>query len=215
MQFRRLTLTRRSLAAALVPLAVLAVLASGCSSDDELTADAVEPTSGADVAPVANQDHWHASFGVYVCDAFVAGIEDVRADTAGIHSHQDDLVHIHPWIEGYAGANAVVQVFADQVGLELADGRLGLPDGTVYADGDACAAGPGQVSLFVWGADAPEGSTPEIVTTDLGATRFLEDRQRFVLAFAPDGVVPPQPPSTSDLEMPGDVEPPDSEPEAP
>jgi len=185
MQIHPLALTRRSLAAALVPLAVLAVLASGCSSDDELTADAVEPTSGADVAPVANQDHWHASFGVYVCDTFVAGIEDVRADTAGIHSHQDDLVHIHPWIEGYAGANAVVQVFADQV------------------------------SLFVWGADAPEGSTPEIVTTDLGATRFLEDRQRFVLAFAPDGVVPPQPPSTPDLEMPGDVEPPDSEPEAP
>jgi hypothetical protein len=198
---------RRSAAVALLPFFALV---AACSSDgDGLAADATDDdveAPGGSVAPVANQDHWHAAFGIYVCDSFVEAPVDEGPDINGIHTHGDGLVHIHPFIETAGGAGAVMDVFAEQIGLELDDGRLGLPDGTTYTDGDGCPQGPGRVSLFVWGADAPEGSAPEVVTTDIGSTRFLADHQRFVLAFAPDGVVPPQPPSTPTLERPSDVE---------
>ncbi len=59
-----------------------------------------------------------------------------------------------------------------------------------------CPTGPGRVALFVWPPGAADDAEPsEVVTTDIGSTRFVEDGQRFVLAFVPDGVVPPQPPA--------------------
>ena len=82
-----------------------------------------------------------------------------------------------------SGENARFEVFGDQVGLDIADGVLGLPDGEVFTNGDECPDGPGRVALFVWEPDAAEGSEPDVITEDIGATRFAQDGQRMVLAF--------------------------------
>ena len=143
---------------------------------------------------------------------------------AGLHSHNDGLVHIHPWTEQYSGSNARLGGFAEQIGLVLDDGAMTVPEpwdpadvsafpettvepvGTTWTDGDACPTGPGRVAMFVWPPDAAADAEPEVITSDIAGTRFSMDGQRFVLAFAPDGVVPPQPPSAPELEHPDDVD---------
>lgn len=216
----------------LVPAAVgcllLAVATSACSTsgDDEAsTGDTGSDTSSNASGPRANQDHWHSSFDVYVCDEFLGPVADQGPDIDGLHTHQDGLIHIHPFVDSASGENATFGKFAELVGIVVEDGVFGMPmptdpddvreirpsDETVppsfvkRLDGDACPGGPGRVALFVWGPGEGEGDEPTVITDDIGATRFTADGQRFVLAFVPEDVVPPQPPSTRSLAQPGDM----------
>jgi len=60
-----------------------------------------ENQASAATAPIANQDHWHAAYGVYICDKFIDsfqhGADPNAADPLGIHSHGDGVIHIHPF----------------------------------------------------------------------------------------------------------------------
>ena len=223
---------RRTPAALFAAIGLALGVAAGCSSSGEVATDNTAPAEGTaddtsasgDVGPRANEDHWHAAFDVYVCDTFLGPFSDVAADMGGLHTHQDGLVHIHPWTEEYSGANATFGLFAEQIGLDLDDGTMTVPEpwhpadasavpettgepvGTTWTDGDACPNGPGRVALFVWPPDAAADAEPEVVTSDIADTRFSVDGQRFVLAFVPEGVVPPQPPSAEELAHPGDME---------
>ncbi len=213
--------------AALAAVLVATGTATACGSDGDTTAATDASVGDAAVAPIANQDHWHAAFGIYVCDTFLPDLPDVGPDALGIHTHQDGLVHIHPFVDSAAGENATLGVLTDQIGVTLFVGHFALPEdpnwtgsmdgnetwtgATEWTDGDECPQGPGKVRLFVWPPGAQEGDEPEVVDAALARTRFAEDGQRFVLAFVPDGVVPPQPPSTPLLADPGDVHPAPSE----
>ncbi|MHB1139330.1 MAG: hypothetical protein ACYC2O_10275 [Microthrixaceae bacterium] len=167
-------------------------------------------------APVANQDHWHAAFGIDICGQFQANVADFGPDAKGIHTHQDGLIHVHPFVGAAAGDKATFQVFADQIGLELDDGSFTLPDGTTYADGDPCTdedgkETDGRVALYVWPPQATDATEPEVITEDLGATRFAQDGQAFVLAFAPKDAEPKLPPSLPELQAPSDMQDPSQE----
>ncbi len=162
-------------------------------------------------APVANQDHWHAAFGIDICGQFQENVADVGPDAVGIHTHQDGLIHIHPFVGAAAGDRSTFQLFADQIGVELGDDSFTLPDGTTYTNGDPCTDADGKetegrVALYVWPPQATDATDPEIITSDIGATRFSEDGQAFVLAFVPKDADVTLPPSLPALQAPSDLE---------
>lgn len=170
-----------------------------------------ERSAAASQAPVANQDHWHAAFGIDICGEIQPNPGDDGPDTVGIHTHQDGLIHIHPFVGAAAGENARFELFAEQTGIELGDGEFTLPDGTTYANGDDCEgedgeSQPGRVALYVWPPQATDSTEPRVVTEDIGAVRFTDDGQAFVLAFVPEDAEVQLPPSVEALANPSDLE---------
>lgn len=176
-----------------------------------------ERAASASEAPMVNRDHWHAAFGVDICGEWQPTLNDDGPDTAGIHTHSDGLIHIHPFVGAAAGDRAVFSVFARQVGLEVSDGSMTLPGGESYTDGDDCTdedgeTSPGRVALYVWPPQATEATEPTVVTGEaINDERFRRDGQIFVLAFVPEDAEVGFPPSMSELANPNDLETP-SEP---
>src|SRR5262245_47264640 len=39
------------------------------------------------------EDHWHAAYGIYVCDQFLPPLTDTVADVTGLHTHGDGVAH--------------------------------------------------------------------------------------------------------------------------
>ena len=64
-------------------------------------------------------EHWHSAIGIYVCDRWVSNLSDRGPDALGIHTHDDGLIHIHPFLAGATGKAATLGKFFDQVGMEV------------------------------------------------------------------------------------------------
>src|SRR6478736_6112737 len=110
------------------PLGIVAIIVVGAllifvAYDQNTEAVAASPTTN---------DHWHAAYGIYVCDAFLPAVADGPTDTKGIHTHADGVIHIHPFSGGSAGNNAKLKVFTDQVGMSISSDGFTMPDGTEY-----------------------------------------------------------------------------------
>ncbi len=71
-------------------------------------------------------DHWHAAIGFYICGQFQPDIS-AAADPLGIHTHDDGIVHIHPFTSRAAGKNAKLGVFFDTVDAKVSSTELRLP----------------------------------------------------------------------------------------
>ena len=171
--------------------------------------------SAALVAPnYLKKDHWHAAFGVYVCDKYLPNLTDATTeDVLGIHTHGDGLMHVHPFSLAASGKNAQLGLWFDHVNLKVEDGKFTMPDGTVHKNGDSCGSGEKStkkthVVLFQWPPQAGKDTKPKSVTTDIGTVRYLEDGQIFALALVADGTKDIQlPPSVDQLKSPNDAEP--------
>ena len=59
----------------------------------------------APAAPPRIGDHWHAAYTIYDCGTEVPYFQSA-ADPDGIHSHQDSLIHIHPFNSSATGEDA-------------------------------------------------------------------------------------------------------------
>ena len=150
-------------------------------------------------------DHWHASFGTYQCDGFVFDgtteggpfLSDLLDDPLGIHTHQDGVIHIHPFTDAAGGRNARMRIFFDDVGITATNSTVEFPDGTVWdEDETTCTVDgeevPGQIVLARWNdaQDAADGERPsEIFTEGFGDVRFRNDREYYTLAFMPAGEI--------------------------
>lgn len=193
----------------LFPTALAAVVVLGTLlvvyARDERSAEALE-------APLAFEDHWHSSYGIYVCDEFVPDLpEFIAPQNGGNHTHGDGLFHIHPFSTARSGTNAtIVNWFADAGevlggGDQLADDRLGVPGGEDFVEGDdTCEGLEGDpiVQVAVWDTAfaANEGEDPDrVLTEDFGSVRFEDDGMAFTVAFAPEGATLPAPPSLAAL----------------
>ena len=70
----------------------------------EHTVRMIEPASAA--APsYLTKDHWHAAYGMYVCDHFLPPVTDAKEDVLGIHTHGEGVIHIHPFSAAASGDN--------------------------------------------------------------------------------------------------------------
>jgi hypothetical protein len=149
-------------------------------------------------------EHWHAAYGVYVCDAFLPPLSDV-ADKVGIHTHQDGLMHIHPFQASAAGKRgANIQTFAEAVGMTVTDTSFSA-SGVSQENGDKCGDEEGTVKLLTW--DSPSDDSPTEITEDIAKYSPRADDTMWVLAFVPDGAEVPKPESVSNLANPIDEEP--------
>ena len=92
------------------------------------------------------QDHWHSAYGIYDCasDSFLAQFQS-EFDPEGIHSHQDGLIHIHPFSDGVTGKKAVMGVFLDAMGASLSVpcNRYSTRPSSVTASSRWVASNPG------------------------------------------------------------------------
>jgi hypothetical protein len=177
--------------AAVAAVVVLGVILVVVSRGNGGTANAAGlPTFG---------DHWHAAYGVYDCDKFLAPFADAKDDVLGIHTHQDGLIHIHPFEASATGKNANLATFGKQVNMELSDTRLKLPDGTVLKNGGTCGGKAAQLELWAW--DEPGDATGHKITKDLAQYR-PKDQSMVVIAFVADGTQIPRPPSSANLDDP-------------
>lgn len=133
-------------------------------------------------------DHWHAAYAVYDCTGDeILPVFTSEFDPDGIHSHSDGLIHIHPFGSAAAGENAQWKVFLNAMVVELTDDSMTTSDGVTLEEGAECDGGPADLRLLRWSsiADFENGVDPEVITQNLADTRFLEDREVFLLMFAP------------------------------
>lgn len=95
-------------------------------------------------------DHWHAGFKVIICGERTPPLP---ASAGDLHSHGDDVVHIHPIRPETAGKNATLEVFLQSVGLRVMPTSLEV-GGKTYSNGDKCPDGrTGRVSVLINGKE--------------------------------------------------------------
>jgi len=138
-------------------------------------------------------DHWHSAVGVYVCDAFAEAPTDVNGDANGIHSHGDNVIHIHPNTSAATEDNATLGVFAEEVGIEFGEDSFTLANGDTFADGDDCNGQPGKVRVVTWDSSADTSTGRTVYDTDFADIPFKQDGMAFTIAFVPEDsdVLPP------------------------
>ncbi len=168
--------------------------------------------------------HWHAALGVYDCDHWLgdtpgsgiwqwpgtttAGISRVGTQVyAGMHSHNDGLIHMEPAASEEAGRNATVGKYFEYGGWKLsATGYDFL--GTKVQNGDKCAkggAGTLQWELAKWN----DTQQPQKYTVEKGnpADYKLYNKDIVVIAFLPAGksiTTLENPPSVAKLPNPAE-----------
>lgn len=157
-------------------------------------------TRDGEIRPRQLDDHWHSPYGVWDCVTgdFLPVFTSTR-DEAGIHSHQDGVIHIHPFLERTAGRNANINAFLGEMGLagneaSISEEAINLPDGTRLEAGVECDGEPAIIQVARWRRSSQLGRDPVIYTENLGEVRFLSDQEAFTFARAPEGADIPPPP---------------------
>jgi len=153
-------------------------------------------------------DHWHAAIGFDICGAFAPSPPDTGQDPLGVHSHGDGVVHIHPFSAQSAGRRAVLGIFFDSTSLKVTSSKIQVPGTEARNNGDKCGDKTAQVRTKVWDSRNPSDQG-RIVT---GNPRDIRPTNGMLItvAFEPDGVDIPRPPSAGQLDKLTDVDPPGS-----
>ena len=155
-------------------------------------------------APRVGNDHWHSAYAIYDCDRFLPAFTSA-ADPDGIHSHQDGVVHIHPWNSSAAGDRADLDVFFEAMGARVTDDEISGPGIGVLEAGSDCNGEPTVIRAVRFtridpGPDAAASTLTEIYeatdtyTDDFGDVRLLGDLEAFTFARVPEGAEIPPPP---------------------
>jgi hypothetical protein len=207
------------------PMAVAATLILGLA----LIVYARQSLPAADSSPPTINDHWHAAYGFYLCDDWyqLAGnLEDQDASgqltntnflRTGIHSHDDGVIHWHPYTSRAVGKNATLGVFLDTYDVQLTNDSLTFPSVDAleqnddfpvqngfdvldqYVEGETqCDGQDAELSVRVWGS---------FTDTDAGQ-RYIANMDRvhvdnnsmvFGIYFTPKDAEQPMPPWAQNL----------------
>jgi hypothetical protein len=176
---------------AVVIAAGLALLVISLHSNS--TSSAIPPQPG-DPNTGAPGDHWHTAFGVNVCGQWLPNPPtfETTADNpnvrAGIHTHGDGYIHIHPFFSYEGGKNATFGRFFTYGGWSVSDTSMSVwsgpgadPAKKDWSNGERCPPGTpdaGQAGMVRWAVDC------KTKTGDPASYR-LKDQQVFALAFIP------------------------------
>ncbi len=147
----------------------------------------------APAAPRVGQDHWHSAYGVYDCDRFLPAFTS-QYDPHGIHSHQDGVIHIHPFNSSAAGEKARLGVFLESMGAFVDSEEISGPGIGVLEAGADCNGEPSVIRVARFDlADVTAGPVAEY-TGDFDDIVLLSDGEAFTIARAPAGAELPPPP---------------------
>lgn len=148
------------------PLAIAITLVLGLA----LIVYARQSRPAADSTPPTIDDHWHATYGFYLCDQWyelTGALEETNSQgnlvntrylASGVHSHDDGLMHWHPFSSVSVGRRAQIGVFFRSYGVEMSNDTLKFPDGNIpptgiqeYVEGDTkCGTDDAELSIKVW-----------------------------------------------------------------
>ena len=182
-------------------------------------------------------DHWHHAYGFYLCDTWFqleGDAEQQGTDNfnqyqrTGIHSHDDGLIHWHPFSSASVGSNAKLGVFLDTYGVELTNDKLTFPESQqvaleeqlvdqvpprdtvlVWEDGDSCTVDGSEESaelkVVVWSnfTDTDDGTT---YIADFENIRLDRDQMVVAIAFVPDDTDVTMPPWAPELPTLGEID---------
>jgi len=180
----------------LFPAVIVAVLVVGLG----LVTYARNSASDGTEPPTTN-DHWHVSYGFYVCDKYIPNLVGNKEEPLdpnffkyGIHSHDDGVIHWHP--QGLAtGSRAKFGVFLDVYGVKVSDTKLQFPGdqefGASYEEGkEKCYGKDAELKAYVWDQyDQPNAK--KLLITDFKNIRIKRDGMVVVIAYvAKDANVP-------------------------
>ncbi len=214
------------------PLAVAATLILGLalivySRQTLPAADASEPTIN---------DHWHAAYGFYLCDGWVQLNGDLEERDAngqftninfvrsGIHSHDDGVIHWHPYNSRGVGKNAVIGVFLDTYEVEIDDDSITFPNeaiygpnpnylgqaptvsGTEFIEGETqCDGEDAEVSIKAWGSFTDtDGGTRYVANMD--NIHLDDDGMVFAVYFTAEDAPQTMPPWAQQLPQLGAID---------
>ncbi|MGA1541923.1 MAG: hypothetical protein ACO38D_05510 [Ilumatobacteraceae bacterium] len=177
--------------------------------------------------PPTVTDHWHVSYGFYACDSWLPDLQGNKEelDTAGqllveefrrtgIHSHDDGVIHWHPYTSAATGRNAKLKVFLNVYGVKVTDTKIEFPadqGGAVYEEGETkCIdengdAVDGEVVVYLY-ESYDDASNFATYITNFGDIRFDQDAMAVTIAFVPAGTNPGMPPSAINLPELGAVD---------
>ncbi|MFN8022682.1 MAG: hypothetical protein U0Q03_14235 [Acidimicrobiales bacterium] len=200
----------------LFPVAVLVVVVLGLLTIVYARQSRPDPGS----FPPQVGDHWHAAYGMYVCDGWLPKLTGTQEETTvdastgaetyenadfgatGIHSHADGVIHYHPYTTKAVGKRAKIGVFLDVYDVELDTEHLKLPEsqgGEEYdVDDYQCNGEDVEIKVVAWDSytDTGKGTT---YITDLSDVRITNDGMVFTIAVVPVGTDVTMPPWAAEL----------------
>ncbi|MCB1001153.1 MAG: hypothetical protein R2713_21210 [Ilumatobacteraceae bacterium] len=172
-------------------------------------------------------DHWHAAYGMYVCDGWLPKLIGAQEETTldastgaesydnpdygstGIHSHADGVIHYHPFTTKAVGRRAKLGIFLDVYDIELNNERLALPEdqgGDVYDVEDyQCNGEDVEIKVVAWDSYTDTGPGLTYIT-DFPDIRITNDGMVFAIAVVPVGTDVEMPPWAAELPQLGAVD---------
>ena len=141
-------LLRRLLLALLVALAITVVARQVTDGGDG--AATLAPTPSPTVTPPRMEDHWHATYEVFICGERQPSFPQWLG---GVHTHSDGVIHIHPLVPSEEGAGARLVKWFQYGGGKLTLTQMRMPDSReTFKNGDRCPDGSeGVLQLYVNG----------------------------------------------------------------
>ena len=196
------------------------------------TPDTKKIKSQTDLAnKLVSDSHWHAAYGIYNCNAYVGAVVDNAdgtktqkgsidatnfPDTAGIHAHDDGLIHIHPFLDRVSGKKARMGVFFDAVQMTMSDKKIAFPSDatgvkktTLDVEKTKCKGKTAEISILLW--SSAKDTQPQRYTGDFRKVP-LKESAAYAFVFAPKGTVVPIPPSIAAVAAPADTKSSDTSP---
>jgi hypothetical protein len=176
----------------------------------------------ADASPPTIEDHWHMAYAFSLCDSptevtLQGNLEDQTSPhyqdylRTYVHSHDDGVIHWHPFSGVAVGKRAKLGVFLENYGVTLTDTELKFPadqnGGKTYKEGETkCPDGKnGELSVTVW--DSPQDTSDgHRYVTDFDDIRITKNSMVFTIAFQPTSVKIQMPASAPNLEQLGAVD---------
>lgn len=203
------------------PLAVAIVVVLGLA----LVVYARQSRPAADASAPTVTDHWHHAYGFYLCDTWfqlTGALEEVTATgyantdfaRTGIHSHDDGIIHWHPFTSAAVGSRATLGVFLENYGVKLSNTKLEFPEAQrprlphqqetgVFEEGETSCSIDGkdvdaELKVVAWNnfTDTDDGTT---YIADFNNIRLDQDQMVIAIAFVPGDTDVSMPPWAAEL----------------
>ena len=162
-------------------------------------------------SPTIN-DHWHAAYGFYLCDTWeqlTGNLEEAgtpgsaRFARTGVHSHDDGVIHWHPFTSSAVGKRAKLGLFLRMYGVDLENDSLTFPadqlGGTEFIEGETkCGTEDAELQVVVWDSytDTDDGTT---YIANFNNIPIKNNGMVFAIAFVPRDTDISMPPWAADL----------------